>query len=206
MNFALLFFPGPSAISDLQEGSAAHQGHGNLEPDGDCEENNIWDSSEEEEHLDDTDEKKELAGRRQRFLEEDEEIDDLDYHNSFLAEKVSAAKSLDWDWNKDEDLTPQAFPESTLTAKNLDIGTPTDFYLAMLGSDTIDLVTCETNRARAQNHSNTKDFSKDEIAKFLGILIYRSLVKLPSFSHYWSTESQINAVIGAMSRNRFTVR
>ena len=186
---------GVTAIRDLLEGNIS------AEP---SEDPSAESSSDEDKTEEAGDEREEPAGRGRRINEKDAEEDDLDFMHA--VQDHNEDDDLHWEWVKDEDLTPKIFPESPLVAKNLAIEQPVDVYLEMLGSETIDLITFETNRVRVQQNQSTKAFTKDEVAQFLGILMYRSLVKLPDLYDYWNSEMKIIAVSGAMPRHRFMVR
>ena len=186
---------GVTAIRDLLEGTIS------AEP---SEDPSAESSSDEDKTEEAGDEREEPAGRGGRINEKDAEEDDLDFMHA--VQDHNEDDDLHWEWVKDEDLTPKIFPESPLVAKNLAIEQPVDVYLEMLGSETIDLITFETNRVRVQQNQSTKAFTKDEVAQFLGILMYRSLVKLPDLYDYWNSEMKIIAVSGAMPRHRFMVR
>ena len=80
-----------------------------------------------------------------------------------------------------------------------------ELYLSMVGDDLIDLVVFETNRQRIQKAPGVKEITKDDLLKYLGIMMYRSLVKLPSYYYYWRADLKITAVSETMSRNRFSV-
>ena len=83
---------------------------------------------------------------------------------------------------------------------------PIQYYLAMFGVESIAELTFETNRNLMKAGANTSRLvSDEEMAKFLGIVMYTSLVHIPRMTNYWNKLLGLVVVPGAMPRNRFQV-
>ncbi|KAM3875240.1 piggyBac transposable element-derived protein 4-like [Diretmus argenteus] len=87
---------------------------------------------------------------------------------------------------------------------------PKDLFMLYFTKDVMKTLCTNTNRYAALNQERGKkykwiDVDVEELTKFLGLLVYMSLVSLPSFTDYWRT-SHIMAVpfpASVMLRDRF---
>lgn len=93
---------------------------------------------------------------------------------------------------------------------------PYDFYKMIINDEIIDLFVTETNKYAAQEKNKVnfthgrlnkwKDTDKNEMEKFIGILMWMGLFTLPNLQAYWSNNflysNNLNKVL---SRNRFQV-
>ena len=109
-----------------------------------------------------------------------------------------------WQWHK-SDLPHTTVPENKFETKELqDVNTPLDLFLCMLGFENISLIVEESNRYRYQlNKDKVKPVTIDEIRRFVGILMYMSLVKLPQRRMYWSSQLRQENIADYMTCNRF---
>lgn len=94
---------------------------------------------------------------------------------------------------------------------------PIDFYLLFLDSNLLKLMVDQTNLYATQFLSSGEDIPKSsrihaweptsapEMKKFVGILAYMGIVRLPSIRDYWSTKKlfRVSVLSTVMSRNRF---
>ena len=86
---------------------------------------------------------------------------------------------------------------------------PSNVFRMLIDDEVVDLIARETNANAVRKLGRKADrwvkASHDDIYKFLGIVAYMGLVKLPKISDYWSQkELYKNRVVPAvMSRNRF---
>lgn len=91
---------------------------------------------------------------------------------------------------------------------------PIDFFDYFISGELMTLIVCETNRFAAQKiattyHSKSRipkwiDTNPTEIRKFLGLVLWMGLVRLPKLRDYWSTNILYqNKMSNIMSRNRF---
>ena len=66
------------------------------------------------------------------------------------------------------------------------------------------IFTHETNRYRFQTgKEKVRPVSDEEMRTFIGILLYKSFVKLPQRRMYWSAQLRQEKVADSMSVNRF---
>ncbi|XP_064468999.1 piggyBac transposable element-derived protein 2-like, partial [Ornithodoros turicata] len=81
---------------------------------------------------------------------------------------------------------------------------PLGMFLKFVDYDLLEYLTFETNRYRVQqNRTRVLPVSLLDMRKFLGIVLYMSVVHLPSRRMYWSANTRIEDVARCMSRNRF---
>ncbi|KAB0790392.1 hypothetical protein PPYR_15240, partial [Photinus pyralis] len=94
---------------------------------------------------------------------------------------------------------------------------PEDYLSAFIDDEILNVMTEETNLYATQMLLQDRDVpkysrlhawqptNKDEIKKFLGILGYMGIVKLPTLRHYWCKRRLfgVSVVAEVMSRNRF---
>lgn len=95
---------------------------------------------------------------------------------------------------------------------------PIDMYELFITDDLLDIIVIETNKyakqkikessltGRAWLHS-WKPTTRDEIKKFIGIIVYMSIVTFPELSLYWSkSKLYVNSFVrNLMTRERFEV-
>jgi hypothetical protein len=95
-------------------------------------------------------------------------------------------------------------------------GRPNEFYSIFLNDDLLQCMVNETkvnahqnlagNNASANSRlANWQDTDVNEMKKFIGILIWMGLVKLPTIANYWSNDALYRNGIAStvMTRNRF---
>lgn len=110
-------------------------------------------------------------------------------------------------WIK-QDLPPQQMPTSTVKPKGMqDCKLDVQFFLKMFGVNNIDLLTHQTNLVRVkksiERNRPIPAFSEKEIRQVIGILLYMSVVKLPSIQLYWRKTMRNSMVANVMFRDRF---
>ena len=108
-----------------------------------------------------------------------------------------------WQWKK-EDLVHQSVPEVNFMPISVSELTPLEFFHAMFGTNNMDLFVEETNRYGFKTGKDkVKPVSNDEMRTFIGILLNKSLVKLPQRRMYWSAQLRQEYVADYMTVNRF---
>lgn len=93
---------------------------------------------------------------------------------------------------------------------------PIDYFKLFLTDEIIQLMVIETNRnaqqvfssqriSRGSRFSSWEPITKDDMGKFMGLLLWMGLVKMPSLADYWSKAEryQNNVASKTMSRNKF---
>ena len=116
-----------------------------------------------------------------------------------------------WKWEV-KDLAPgRELPGSRSTCvkpRNLDhCRFDVQYFLEMIGEDNIRLITDQSNLIRVREGSrppSVAPITERDIRQWLGILMYMSVVQMPTKRLYWSTEVRSELVPSAMSRTRFT--
>ncbi|KAK3892433.1 hypothetical protein Pcinc_003666 [Petrolisthes cinctipes] len=105
-------------------------------------------------------------------------------------------------WKK-EDICISSLPEFSPLAPDC-ILSPWEYFLLMLPIDLLEDVVYQTNLYAKQKDVNTS-FSIDihELMQFIGIVIYKGVVHLPSIEDYWATKTRIPQVADMMASKRF---
>lgn len=92
----------------------------------------------------------------------------------------------------------------TLPDDIMKLESPMDFFKFLFPTEAICLMERESNIYAAQIAPNGFDLVTDEdIRKFLGMIIFMSVVHLPSTRHYWKEGTYIEKLASVMTCNRF---
>ena len=84
-----------------------------------------------------------------------------------------------------------------------DVNTPLELFLCMIGSETFSEIAQESNRFLFQmKKERVKPVTIEELRRFVGILMYMSLVKLSQRRVYWSSQLRQENIASYMTRNR----
>lgn len=67
-----------------------------------------------------------------------------------------------------------------------------------------ELIHFESNKYAIQKNASTPNISYSEIQRYIRILIYMSVVKMPATRLYWSNNFRCKKIADVMSRNRFS--
>ena len=94
-----------------------------------------------------------------------------------------------WQWNT-SDFPDSSVPLNEFEKKELDdVNTSVEFFLCMIGPEIFSKITEESNKFIFQmKKESVKPVTIEEIPKFVSILMYMSLVKLPQRRMYWSSQ------------------
>lgn len=107
-------------------------------------------------------------------------------------------KSLDYNEADCAFLGDQNIPQEI---KDLD--TPLQFFLYLFTPDTIEYITQEMCRYSEQTRGSALGMTGKELEKFIGVLIYMSIMHFPTTRHYWNSCSSFTPISNAMTCNRF---
>ncbi|XP_045071843.1 piggyBac transposable element-derived protein 3-like [Coregonus clupeaformis] len=120
-----------------------------------------------------------------------------------------------WKTETDPDTAPQAsrFMPRRPPGAQVDLHsghTPKDLFLLYFAADTMRTICRNTNKQAARNQQKGSkyqwtDVDVEELHRFLGLLIYTSLVTLPSIQDYWKQSHILSVSLPAkvMPRDRF---
>ena len=82
-----------------------------------------------------------------------------------------------------------------------------DYFLKLFGNNNLALLTEQTNIFRTQEmiqkNKNIPAVTEQEIRQIVGILLYMSVVSMPSLRLYWRRSLRNDMVANVMTRNRF---
>lgn len=136
---------------------------------------------------------------------EDSSDEDLDLEVEELSTVKNKTKKI-WHWVKKDVPVNEGFPESELVplVTPEEAKTPLHMFSKLIDEDLLEHLTFETNHFRVQNNkTKVKLVRTDEIRKFLGVILYKSVVCLPFRRMYWSRLLRQAHVADCMPRNRF---
>lgn len=130
-------------------------------------------------------------------------------HPQVKRRRISGLKKKTREWSTD-DLEPREMPESTMKPKGLeDCKLDVQYFMKMFGEENIRMITYESNiliaKESIERNKNIPPFSEAEIRITLGILMYMSVVSMPSIKLYWQKSMRIEAVASVMTRDRFNL-
>ncbi|KAL3175833.1 hypothetical protein MRX96_001014 [Rhipicephalus microplus] len=111
-----------------------------------------------------------------------------------------------WHWVKKDLGINEGFPTSTLSPKVsvAEAKSPVSMFTKLVDEDLIGHLTFETNRFRVQsNRTRVKPVTLEEMRKFLGMVLYVSVVSMPFRRMYWSRLLRQSHIADCMPSNRF---
>lgn len=141
--------------------------------------------------------------------ESEKEEDALSNQPSTSTAPSSNKKKKDkWVWTDDGiqyDETQNSFlGSSTLPQEIMELESPIEFFKYLFPSSAINLMERESNIYATQISPDSHNaVTCADIRKFIGILIYMSVVHLPSTRHYWKEGTYIEKVASVMTCNKF---
>ena len=86
---------------------------------------------------------------------------------------------------------------------DVDDMTPLRYFKLFWGDDLTSLLSEQTNLYSVQKSGKSINTTKDEIEKLLGLQMYTSIIKMPSYALYWAAETRYAPVADIMSINRY---
>lgn len=136
----------------------------------------------------------------EEYTDEDEDEDEQIERESSKSKKK---KRIHW--------MKKSFPHPTSTFnENLpppptnDELKPIDYFFMMFGKESIELLREQSNLYSVQiNPNKPVNISEVEIHKFIGILIMTGIYSFPRQRFYWSSNTRVESIASAMSRDRF---
>ncbi|KAI8432589.1 hypothetical protein MSG28_013576 [Choristoneura fumiferana] len=178
--------------SDSNDERDSDDYEGQLEREDDLEDENEVDKGEceddsevnEEEHLIEQpstskQNKKQKGKKKDKLIWSDEGIEYDDTANVFLGSET--------------------LPDEIMRLK-----TPIEFFKFIFPSAALNLIEEESNIYAAQiTEDKFTKVANDDVRKFIGILIYMSVVHLPTTRHYWKEGTYIEKVASTMTCNKF---
>ena len=139
----------------------------------------------------------------------DEKSSDDDSHSPLTKKRKTKGKKDKrkvWKWT-DKDLEdPGELPANVFVPKGdvKDAKKEVTFFLALFSDEAFELLTLESNRYRLQmNKNKISPITKEETRKFIGIILFMSVVHLPRRRDYWSDAIRQKFVADVMPVNRF---
>ncbi|CAG4951044.1 unnamed protein product [Parnassius apollo] len=86
----------------------------------------------------------------------------------------------------------------------MQLNTPMEFFKFLFPSSAVNLIEEESNVYAAQIFpENLNSVTHKDIYKFIGIIIYMSVVHLPTTRHYWKEGTYVEKVANVMTCNKF---
>lgn len=94
--------------------------------------------------------------------------------------------------------------KSSIPTHIQELSTPYSFFRYFFDDELVQKIANESNLYSVQkNPAKATNIDTDDIKNFLGILIYMSVINLPSARHYWSTNIGITQIKETMSQHTF---
>ena len=124
-----------------------------------------------------------------------------------IIEGSATTEKVAWNWKK-VDIPTTTPPTNVFIPKNLpNCHMDVHYFLHLFGDENFTLIATETNRIRGEKeiekNRRFNPITECEIKQVFGMLMYMSVVHLPSTRLYWSAALRVNAVSDVMSRDRF---
>lgn len=86
----------------------------------------------------------------------------------------------------------------------LNLETPMNFFKLLFTTEALDLIYDQSKLyAEQTDPEKANSITRDDISKFIGIIIYMSVVQLPSTRHYWREGTYVEKVASTLTCNKF---
>lgn len=106
--------------------------------------------------------------------------------------------------NVSTDIPPYLMPEGPVAEQFINCRNYVDYFLTLVGTDTIENVVFQSNLYGTQRNK-TLNLKTNELLAFIGINFFMGYHSLPSYKNYWSSAEDLGVpIVGrTMTRNRF---
>lgn len=81
--------------------------------------------------------------------------------------------------------------------------TPFEYFQQHLSPELFEKISVETSNYAMQKDGIELKVCKDDIEKYVGILLHMGIVKMPSYRMFWAENTRYEKVADVLSRNRF---
>ncbi|XP_053285618.1 piggyBac transposable element-derived protein 3-like [Pleuronectes platessa] len=107
-------------------------------------------------------------------------------------------------WLKKDFISPNTdFSGLDITADDISLHTPLEYFQKFVSEHMIEALTQNTNEYSFQVHGTSVNTTAKEIEKMLGMYLKMGLVQMAGTRMYWETETRYSPVADVMPRNRF---
>ena len=107
-------------------------------------------------------------------------------------------------WLKKDFISPNTdFSGLDITADDISLHTPLEYFQKFVSEDMVEALTQNTNEYSFQAHGTSVNTTAKEIEKMLGMYLKMGLVQMAGTRMYWETETRYSPVADVMPRNRF---
>ncbi|CAF4214533.1 unnamed protein product [Rotaria sp. Silwood2] len=125
-------------------------------------------------------------------------------HTSSPQSKTKKTEGIKWKRHTFDSID---LPESTLKPipyfVNLSRKTPLDVFEYFMDITLLLKIATESNKYKDQKGYQIPDISEEEIQKFIVVLVYMSIIRLPRRRMYWSKSTKQTIISSVFTRNRF---
>lgn len=128
---------------------------------------------------------------------EDEVTDELEFQHSYV--KIDQ-KSLRWR-SRTFDIPENVWKGELILDK--EIKTPIEYFTYFFGCDAINLIKDQSNLFALQEFGIEMKCTEVEIRRYIGVLLYLGVLKLPQFKMAWSRDLKLTAISDSLTRSRF---
>ncbi|XP_053960620.1 piggyBac transposable element-derived protein 4-like [Anastrepha ludens] len=89
------------------------------------------------------------------------------------------------------------------TLKVDDVMMPVEYFCTFFNSQVFDLITQQTDLYALQEHGIELKYTVEDIKRYIGILLYMGVLKLPQLKMAWSKDLNLTAITDSMPRGKF---
>lgn len=80
---------------------------------------------------------------------------------------------------------------------------PLNYFKRFLDDEMIDEFVKQSNLYAHEKDGVAANITRDEMDKYIGILIHMAIVRMPQYTMYWSNSTMYSPIADVLSRNRF---
>ena len=112
-------------------------------------------------------------------------------------------KSSKYRWRKKEIQPPNTEYTGEFSDPPNEMPTPYNYLKFFIDDACLEHIAMQTNAYALQKDGKEINLSRDDIEKFIGILLFTGIYKCPSYRMYWETSSRFSLIADVMPRNKF---
>lgn len=106
-------------------------------------------------------------------------------------------------WNKSVWSEPYPTSNLQLPAPPAELLTPLQYYKLFVDDSIVEHFVNQTNVYSCQKNGSSINTNFSEMEQYIGIHFYMSIVKMPSYRMFWSSQTRFSIISDNMSRNRY---
>ncbi|XP_053968363.1 uncharacterized protein LOC128869787 [Anastrepha ludens] len=172
-----------------------------------------WDASSDDESDDEMDDISAVLEKNLEGIVQRGETIEIDLLENMIAEECEPKscvadncfekvdpKTLKWEKRPFAPLET-SWEENTLNVD--DVMMPVEYFCTFFNSQVFDLITQQTDLYALQEHGIELKCTVEDIKRYIGILLYMGVLKLPQLKMAWSKDLNLTAITDSMPRGKF---